>query len=560
MPDQDPIIVRTFSAHEGIQNREAPWTLGENAVAYAENLELGRQGRRTRRAGAGSIGAASAASNIMQAFGLWTTYDAQLLQESLYGVWHNALYAVPGAGYLVERACGVSLTSALHMMSRGYWRGIDTSYITNAQVNDSAASSMTNLLAMDVNGNHSQAASMAPRCATWWQGRLWAADNVLSQDYDTLWWSSLNDGLSFSGLNTVRIEPGRGGRITGLYPLRGTSPRLVVWKERMIALFEVYWGSSSSLIPQASDALDTVQSRVVILSDDVGCLATKSIASISGSQAGEVMFLSHDGFRALSRAADDSLQGASLPISSTFQDTIDRINFSHAHKAVACVWDQRYFCAVPLDGAVHNTHVVSFNLITGDWGLHKWQARDLTRSRLTQTADRMWMQYGEYTTDSVATGAGGAFGGWHVFRTFTGDVEPGGRTVPFTEHSRAYTFGSLDQRKSWDWMSIHAYNLTATCTIDVAVKIDNDSSVSVGQFVIPPAGGTTVVLGGTPLVWSGLPNGIHMRKLSLRDVGPGYMIQTILTQTGSSDFGGLTIVQTAVSAFPIPPEQDNNIT
>lgn len=558
MPEPE-IVVRTYSVHRGMDDRSPPWIVADEQATLLENLEASRPGKRTRARGTSSIGAASASTSFAVG-GVWRFYDKPLLQDTIMGIWHNKLTIVVGNGALADKACGASFVDGLHMASRGYWRGLDTTYISSAQVNDSGGSLMSRLTAIDLDGSFSQAASFAPRCTMWWQGRLWMADNVLNQDYDTLWWSSLNDGLSFSAINTIRVESGRGGRITALHPVRSGSPQFLVWKERMVSLVSPYWGSSSSLIPQASDALDTIQSSINTVSNDAGCVATKSLQPITGSSVGDFIFLSHDGFRTISRSTDDVISGVSLPISASIQSTIDRINFAHAQKAVSAVWDTAYHCAVPLDGATENTHILSFDLLGNGWYLNTLDAKDLVTTRLTGTQDNLYLQSNVYSQDTTPTNSGTFFAGAHVFRTFTGDVFPGGQAVPFREESKAYTFGSVDQKKRWSWFSLHAYNQNATCVIDVACKIDNDSAVSVGQIVLPPAGGTTIILGSTQLPWHAVPNGIHMRKLGLEDLTPGYMIQMILTQTGPSDFGRPTIVQTAIGARPVAAEFDNEIT
>ncbi len=543
-----------------MDDRSPPWILDDEHVVLAENMSSSRPGKRSRGAGIASIGGSSGATSYLTPGGLWPFYDATILQEVLMGPWAGRMFIVPGNGAFIHVASGPSLVDGLHMTSRGYWRGLDTSYITSAQVNDSGGSLMSRLLAIDLNRDYSAAASMAPRCAMFWQGRLWVGDNVLNQDYDTLWWSSLNDGLSFSNTNTIRIEPGRGGRITAIHPIRSGSPRFLVFKERMIATVAPQWGSSSSLIPAAADALDTLQTSVQVVTEGAGCVATKSVQPISGATIGDIIFLSHDGFRVIARSADDSIAGASLPISSPIQTTIDRINFTHAQKACSAIWDQFYHCAVPLDGAVQNTHIISFDLIGGGWYLNTLDARDLTQARLTQTQERMWLQSNIWTTDTSPTNNGTLFSGYHVFKTYTGDVYPGGRSVPYTEVTKAFTFGTVDQRKKWSWFSLHGYNLNATAVIDVLAKIDNDSAVTVGQIILPPAGGNTVILGSTPLPWQAIPNGVHMRKLSLEDLPPGHMIQMILVQTNPSDFGQPTILQTAINARSVGNEFDNSAT
>lgn len=555
-----PIVPeRTVTAHRGMDARNPPWLVDAEHAVLLENLEAERPGKRTRMRGVASIGAVSGVTSTLAAHGLWPFFDQTLGLDTLMGVYHGNLYAFPGTGGFVQRASGVSLTDTLHMNETGRWRGKQAAYVHSAQVSDSNASLASYLTVVDLDGGFSQNVSMAPRVGMWWQGRLWVADNAQAQDGSTLWWSSLDDGLSFSNSNTIRVESGRGGRITGLLPLRSGSPRFLVFKQRLIATVEPYWGSSSSLIPAAADALDTIQTSVRVVVENAGCVAQKSIQYIAGAQVGDIMFLSGDGFRAISRAADDTVAGVTLPLSATIQEHIDRINFTHAAKATSAVWNQFYHCAVPLDGATQNTHILSFDLINGGWYINTLDGVDLVNERLNQNSERLWLQSNQLTADSVATGSGGLVTGYHVFQTYTGDVMPGGSPVPYREVSRAYTFGSLDVVKTWDWVSLHAYNLNTTCVMDVWVQVNNDSAYTVGTFVVPPAGGNSIILGATPLPWFSVPNGVHMAKLSLADVPPGYFLQIHLTQTGTSDFSRPTILQTVVAAHPLEPVFDNKI-
>lgn len=556
MADLPTAIVKTFSLHGGMDDRNPPWILDDNHAVLIENLEVDRPGKRTRRRATGSVGAASGVTSVQAPGGLWPFYDRELGQEVLYGVWDGHLRRLTGTAQIDERACGVSLTLSLHTLARGIWRGLDTMYVSQAQYNDSSVSLASKLMAFGIDGQFSQCSDMAPRFALWWQGRMWALANSLAQDDQTMWWSSLNDGLAFSANNTFRIESGRGGRLVAMVPIRAASPRALIFKERLTAIIETYWGSSSALIPAAGDALDTVKTNIHAVSENVGCVGAKTIQYVPGAQIGDILFLAHDGIRAITRAADDTVSGSSLPVSAPIQGTIDRINFSQAHKAASTVWEQKYHLAVPLDGATKNTHVISYDLVTGAWYLNTWDGADLTVARLTQLSERLFMQYGTLTADSVATGS---YTGWHVFRGYTGDVDPGGTPVAYTEDSKAYTFGTVDQKKKWTWVGIHAFNENASCPMDVAVRVDNDRWQDVGTVHFPKAGGTAVILGTTPLPWGTLPNGVVFRHLSLEDVQPGYMIQLRLTQTSPSDWSRPTIIQTAIAARPIPHELDNSL-
>ncbi len=550
--------VTSFDASGGMDSRNKPWLIAENRAAFLENVRIDRTGAIRRREGAASIGAASGATNANLPYGLFPFYDRRTFgAQALYSVNGGKLFLWPGDSQVLEKACGASLVDALHMGSRGLWGTIDALYVSQAQLHDTDASLASRLLVIDIDQNFTVQQSMAPLCTVWWQGRLWVGGNRLTEDNDTLWWSPLNNGLYYSLTNTIRVEPGRGGRLTGLLPIRADLPNLLVFKEDLIAMFTVAWGSNSALIPGPADALDTIASSVRVIAENIGCIATRSIQYVPGAAAGDIFFLSKDGFRTISRAADDTVSGAALPLSAIIQDQVDRINFAYAHKATSAVIDQKYHCAVPLDGATENTHVFSHDLITGAWYLNTWDAKDFTVARLNQTQDRLLFQNNVFTQDSTASGL---WSGWHTYRGFTGDIDPGGQPVKYTIETRAYTFGALGLRKKWSWVGFQVENDNATAVLNVMYRMNNGDWFTLGSLAYPVGDTNLITLGVDPLPWA--PNGvtINYRKLSMEDLEPGYTIQFRVVQTGPSDFGSPSIVLHEALARMIDPEFSNEIT
>lgn len=542
----------------GMDSRNKPWLIPENRLAFAENVRLDRTGAIRRREGAASIGAASGATNANLPYGLFAFYDRRTFgAQALYTVNGGKLFLWSGTADVLEKACGASLVDALHMGSRGLWGSADGLYVSQAQLHDTNLSLASLLTVIDIDQNFTVQQSMAPLCTVWWQGRLWVGGNRLAEDNDTLWWSALNNGLYYSLTNTIKVEPGRGGRLTGLLPIRALSPNLLVFKEDMIALFTVAWGTNSAFIPGPSDALDTIASSVRVVAENIGCIATRSIQYVPGAPAGDIFFLSKDGFRAISRATDDTVSGAALPLSAVVQDQIDRINFAHAHKATSAVIDQKYHCAVPLDGSTENTHVFSFDLITGAWYLNTWDVKDFTNARLNQTQDKLLFQNNVLTTDSTVSGS---TAGWHVYRAFSGDIDPGGQPVKYGFETRAYVFGSLGVRKKWSWVGFQVENDNATAALDIQYRLNNGDWFALGSLAYPIGDSNLITLGVDPLPWA--PSGvtINYRKLNMEDIEPGYTIQFRVLQTSASDFGAPSVVLHECVARIVDPEWDNSIT
>ena len=240
----DVLYERILSQHAGMDNFNASWIVEANRAQELVNLDIQTPGQRVRRLGCASIGGVSAATNVRAPSGLFALNDTTQNQEVLYGIWDGSLFLTPGNGAFtrIGNDSTVSFTRTMHNATIGRQAGKQCAFVSTFGQADSGTSLASKLLMIDEDRNFTQTASMAPRFAVWWGGRLWCAANVLSQDEDTLWWSELLDGLSYSAINTLRAEPGRGGHITGLMPVRSTSNTLIIFKERLIAVLEAYWG------------------------------------------------------------------------------------------------------------------------------------------------------------------------------------------------------------------------------------------------------------------------------------------------------------------------------
>lgn len=545
----------------GMDARNKPWIVQQNFSTYLENLAIDRPGAREKALGVESIGSGTGTTALGLPHGVMKWYDRQLDQEVLLSVNGNEMFLWPGNAQYLQVACGASMYPSLHMGQQGLWQpgGFldDAMFVSSAHRGETNHSAASLLSVVSFGREFSQNASMAPYCTVWWGGRLWVGGNALAETPDTLWWSELNDGLLFSVNNTVQIEPGRGGRIVAIIPIRALTNRLLVLKEDLIAQFEAFWGNSSAAIPQSSDALDTVKSSVRTVAENVGCVAALSVQYVPGAQAGDIFFLAKDGVRAISRASDDTVSGAALPVSAIIQDIIDRINFQQAHKCTSAVIDQAYHLAVPLDGATDLTHVLIYNIVQNQWSVRGWTPRAFAVARLSDTRDRLWMQYNAFTTDSNASGY---LSGWHVYRCYEGDVDPNGAPVTWQEDTRAFSFGYLENKKRWEWMGIQLANANATCTVDVQYRVDNGAWNPLGSMMFPIEGGQIVVMGVDPLPWTPNEITINGKKLSLADIEPGYTMQFRLVSSSTTEWSHPAVMNVLVAGRPIQSEFDNSIT
>lgn len=124
-------------------------------------------------------------------------------------------------------------------------------------------------------------------------------------------------------------------------------------------------------IHTVSNTVNLTSANVKQVTDEVGCLARRSIEQIGS----EVLFLSDNGVYGISFVDEYNLRGTALPLSEPINKTIQRINKAHADKAVSAYFDNRYYLAVPLlneDGSgtetiTENNAVIIYNFLNKQW-------------------------------------------------------------------------------------------------------------------------------------------------------------------------------------------------
>ena len=80
-----------------------------------------------------------------------------------------------------------------------------------------------------------------------------------------------------------------------------------------------------------------------------------------------MIFLSDQGVYALTFMDEYNLRGLEVPISEPITPIMQRINQQYIDQSTGVYFDNRYFLAVPLDGAVENSHVLVYNFINQGW-------------------------------------------------------------------------------------------------------------------------------------------------------------------------------------------------
>lgn len=97
-----------------------------------------------------------------------------------------------------------------------------------------------------------------------------------------------------------------------------------------------------------------------------GCISANSVVTVGK----DIWFLDRSGVRSLGVTESGKVQGVDKPVSDSIQLLIDRINWSSAGKSVAAYHNNRYFLAVPIDGATENNAILVYDFQTNTWAGH----------------------------------------------------------------------------------------------------------------------------------------------------------------------------------------------
>lgn len=155
-------------------------------------------------------------------------------------------------------------------------------------------------------------------------------------------------------IQALTINQGDEQEIVGFHPW--TRDEILVFKTNSIYAAKFADNTSSPDVILA-------ESYVRTLTYDIGCVAKRSVANISGY----VFFLSRKGVYRLEPQLDTNLLANTAPMSIGIQKYIDRINQNYVKNAVGTVYNGRYYLAVPLDNSTVNNYVLVYNLTNQMW-------------------------------------------------------------------------------------------------------------------------------------------------------------------------------------------------
>jgi len=179
----------------------------------------------------------------------------------------------------------------------------------------------------------------------------YSRDEIAVSDY----LPDVNGGWKFDlTIQALTINQGDEQEIVGFHPW--TRDEILVFKTNSIYAARFADNTSSPDVILADSYVKT-------LTYDIGCVAKKSIANVSGN----VFFLSKKGVYKLEPQLDTNLLANTAPMSISIQKYVDRINQNYVKNAVGAVYNGRYYLAVPLDSSTVNNYMFVYNLTNQMW-------------------------------------------------------------------------------------------------------------------------------------------------------------------------------------------------
>ena len=188
------------------------------------------------------------------------------------------------------------------------------------------------------------------------QRRLWMpyfntsdSSPIKRPNQDEIVASDILNGDTFDVLGgSFKITGGSSDFIVGLEPF--TENKLLCFCRRSIHQLDGVSGSLADV-------------QVNVVTPDLGCSARRSIVQI----ANKIFFLSDQGVYGLEFLDLYNLRGLEVALSEAITPIMKRINQDYVDKAVGAYFDNRYWLAIPIDGAVENNVILIWNTINGGW-------------------------------------------------------------------------------------------------------------------------------------------------------------------------------------------------
>lgn len=549
IPDDQVLVEQATDISGGVSDSGEEHLIPPNKTAFLLNIDPTFDGQRQKRFGVlprGSPGLPSANANGAFPFEIVSRDFRHVVVQQ-----DSNLFSTDGLSLsFTPRVTTFSLSNTFHHATQGQGQtSIATLFVHSVvPVTNNASLPWDPLLALDRTFTATSIEDVRPRSAIWYQKRLWcfnSASTLHGEDY--LVWSNVLDGRNFSNGQNVQIDPEGGDPGSALLPLRGDTPRMLLFKERSIHLLDIFW-DTDGFFPSAANTLDFLEgAKVRPVVSETGCIATRGLTWVPGISGGDVLFLSREGIRSLNRSATDAQGGAGLPLSFPIQRTIDRINFARADRATAVFWEGRAYFALPVDGNEQNNFVLAYDVNRNAWFFYDWEVNSFLKSEIDP--QRKFYFFGQ---TSGTDGQSSVTVGHHLYETDRGNVDPLKIAVKYQEETRAFVFSTgndpaegLRAKKLWRWLELKIQGASTGVTLVLDYKVDSSTDwVSFRTLFIDPSDSFPVLPVQLPFTFDA--GEITRKNVSLHGIQPGFRLQFRFTDDIS--FGRIKILEKNVKA------------
>ena len=289
-------------------------------------------------------------------------------------------------------------------------------------------------------------------------------------------------------LDQFRINTGANDYIVGFTPFQ--EDKFLIFQRNSIYYAYIPPPAIAASIDRGIDNNSFIQT----LTAQFGCSARRSI-QLAGQQ---VFFLSDRGVYQLSHTLDLKLIGDQRPLSEPISDLVNRINANTSSGSCGLFWNNRYYLAVPMDGATGNNAILVYSLLNQAWESMdtyptQMQPKNLMQA-LYQNSKRMYavalnnyFLLEEEDIDAINDGTGTPVLGTAQL----GSTTPATSAV-FTEGtssapmdgqilSRRYNFKTFDEKRFSGLQSDFVLNQGDDVTIS-AVMTNPDATVELIRF------------------------------------------------------------------------------
>lgn len=529
------------------------------------NAEPTIAGRRRKRNGCIPLGGFLGNPNSLHEL-----YTPLVGINKLIGQWGPNFYSsdgddvwtyVPGASaldthYMGVQGVGLQYTGLPHSggLAPGLFLSTCVPYTANASL------PFGQLLFLDSGGGMLECTAYSgprARAVAWFQGRLWTYNDCEpSGGASFLRWSAPLDGTDFTNGQSVQIDAG-GDVGTAILPARDASPRLFLLNERSIYQLDIYW-ATDGYYPLTANALDFTKSLLRPIVLNTGCVSSRAALWVPGQEGADMLFLSREGIRYLSRSLTDAQSGTPLPLSFPIQQTIDRINWRHADKACAGFWDGKAYFAVPVDGSDRNNLVIAYDVHRQAFYELDLQVGAWSESRVAGHRKFYFLSATSGTETTLGNPATGATEAFHAYELFSGVVDPFNSPIQFQEVTRDFVCDSggepgsnIHIKKKWSHLDVTFEAAGTGATLAIEYKVDNDDSwKTLSNYYVDPQSGAPVLPVQLPFTFGS--GKIFRKTFLLRQIAPGHKIRFRVTD--DSSFAQFKVINLSLFANPMNPK------